>query len=283
MEAAFKELMEFVGIALTDPTVSQRQGYGDEANAWELTAAEGVDAEYASKELRVVPLVDSVSDASPREVPRGAWSPFMVVTEKRLRLGEVQPPASQPDVMQLHVVTPARAAGFILGRHGARIQEIATRAACRVWMTSRQVVGEDRMIVCIGTFRQCKIVQELVHEQLANASGADWRDIDSEVILLVRREAVGVVMGKQGFVLNQIRKQSGADIRFVRLEAERQQPCVVSGTLNNVLQAQRHIFDLVRAVPLASGHAVTAVPPSLTEVGQEPSRGIKRHAALHRW
>merc|ERR1719499_2852851 len=82
-------------------------------------------------------------------------------------------------------------------------------------MTSREGAS-DRRVGIIGTFRQCKVAQELVHERLAHASKADWRDTEAEVLLLVRSEAAGVVTGKQGFILNQIRARSGARIQLWR-------------------------------------------------------------------
>jgi hypothetical protein len=115
-------------------------------------------------------------------------------------------------------------------------------------MTPREGSSERRIVI-IGTYKQCKLAQERVHEQLVNALRSDWRDTDAEVVLLVRSEAAGVVIGKCGFVLNQIREQSGATIRLLRDEVERQRPCIITGTLQQVLAAERHIFDLVRGVP----------------------------------
>jgi len=188
-------------------------------------------------------------------IPRGAWTPFAV--ESSVRLGEVQPPSPLADVMQVRMVAADRFAGFVLGKSGSRIQEIALTAGCRVWMTSRQG-DSDRHIVMIGNYRQCKAAQELVHEQLAKAQNADWQDTEVEVLLLVRAEAAGVVTGKQGFVLSQIREQSGASIQLLREEVEGQRPCILAGSLPSVLRAEKHVFDLVRAVPVTSSEPAVA-------------------------
>lgn len=188
-------------------------------------------------------------ETSPCTVPKGAWTPFAI--EATMRLQGVCPVSPQPDVMQVHVVIPDRIAGFVLGRNGGRIQQIAVSAGCRVWMTSREG-NSDRHIVIIGNYKQCRVAQELVHEQMANAAQADdWRDTEAEILLLVRSEAAGVVIGKQGFVLKQIREQSGASIQLLREEVEGQRPCIIAGTLQSVLRAEKHVFDLVRAVPVA--------------------------------
>lgn len=181
------------------------------------------------------------------DVPKGVWTPFAV--ESTVRLCEVHPPSPQADVMQVRMVVPDRCAGFILGKNGSRIQQIAAAAGCPVWMTTRHGTS-DRHIVMIGNYKQCKVAQELVHEQLANALHTDWQDTEAEVLLLVRAEAAGVVTGKQGFVLNQIREQSGARIQLLREEVEGQRPCILTGTLQTLLRAEKHVFDLVRAVPI---------------------------------
>lgn len=70
------------------------------------------------------------------------------------------------------------------------------------------------------------------------------------MVLLVRAEAAGVVTGKRCFVLNCIRERSGAKIQLLREEVKSQRPCVLTGSLQTVLRAERHIIDLVRAVPV---------------------------------
>merc|ERR1711908_40063 len=87
----------------------------------------------------------------------------------------------------------------------------------------------------------------------ATASG-EGETLSVEVELFVRAEAAGVVIGKQGFVLQQIRRQSGAKIYLRKEEEEGLRPCQISGPLKNVLDAQKHVFELVRAVPVRQVH-----------------------------
>lgn len=180
-------------------------------------------------------------------VPKGTWTPYAVETNVSLR--GILPASARPDELQVHVFVPEVFAGSILGKSGARIQHIASTADCRVWMTKREGAS-DRRVGIIGTFRQCKVAQELVHERLAHASKADWRDTEAEVLLLVRSEAAGVITGKQGYVLNQIREQSKATIQLLRDQVEGQRPLKIAGTLQSLLLAERHVFELVRAVPV---------------------------------
>jgi len=192
---------------------------------------------------------DATNHVHTAVVPKGTWTPYAVETKVSLRGIQPVSELAGPDVLQVHVFVPEVYAGSILGKSGARIQHIRDTADCRVWMTSREGAS-DRRVGIIGTFRQCKVAQELVHERLAHASKADWRDTEAEVLLLVRSEAAGVITGKQGFVLNQIREQSKATIQLLRDQVHGQRPLKIAGTLHSILLAERHVFELVRAVPV---------------------------------
>merc|ERR1712025_181896 len=100
------------------------------------------------------------------EAVSGSWTPFAV--EHALRLTEVRPASGSPEVLQVHVLVPTHLAGFVLGKRGCRIQEMASNSGAQIWMTARDG-PRDRRVVIIGTFKQCKTAQELVHEQLTTA------------------------------------------------------------------------------------------------------------------
>jgi len=214
------------------------------------------------------------ADIGGLRIPKGAWTPF-TVEAPTVRINDVQPPSTQPEIMQAHVVILDSFAGSVLGPGGSRIQTTAATAGCKVWMTSRSSPASagDRRVIIIGTYKQCKIAQELVHEQIANALKKDWRDQEAEVLLFVRIEAAGVVTGKQGYVLDNIRKHSGARIQLLRQEVENQRPCIIAGTLQNVLRAQRLVFHLVSCVPVTRFSAETGprtVPPAAQSAGGTP-------------
>merc|ERR1719401_3160251 len=144
-------------------------------------------------------------------------------TTATLWLSEVSPPSPQPGVMQVHMAVPDRLAGAILGKSGAQMKQTAAAAQCQVWMTSREG-GGDRRVVVIGNYQQCVKVQQLVHQQINEALHAEGQEPSDEVraVLLVRAEAAGVVIGKQGFLLKQINHQSGARVHLLREEVEGQ-------------------------------------------------------------
>jgi len=172
-------------------------------------------------------------------------------TNAPLRLSEVSPPSSRPDVLQVHMTVPDPLARAILDKNGAEMSETAAAVQCQAWMTSAEV-GGDRRIVIIGNYNQCLKVQQVVHRQIADVLRAEGQEPwgEAKAVLLVRAEAAGVVIGKQGFVLKQIGNQSGAKVQLLREELQGQRPCIITGELSSVLRAEKHVFDLVRAVPI---------------------------------
>jgi len=164
---------------------------------------------------------------------------------------EVLPPSKKPDVMQVHMVVPDKLSDVIHGKAGLQMKQIASTVGCQVRTTAPDKISGHRLII-IGNYAQCSIVQELVRSRLADAlrsSGVELPE-QSEVIVFVRAEAAGVVTGKQQFKLRQICRESGAKIQLWPETVHGQRPCMLSGNFQNVLRAERHVFDLVRAVPV---------------------------------
>merc|ERR1711988_783523 len=127
--------------------------------------------------------------------------------------------------MQLHLAVPNDLAGAVLGKTGINLKQVASTLGCKVQMPQSGDGSRPRRVIMIGNYNQCMVVQELVHGRLMAAwheQGSKAKDQKGElsdafqVVLFVRAEAAGVVIGKQGFVLNQIRNQSGARIYLLR-------------------------------------------------------------------
>jgi len=159
----------------------------------------------------------------------------------------VRPPSSDPDEMQLHLSVPEQFAGALLGKAGSRLKQTGTAACCRVTMSARDA-GVERRAVIIGTYNQCETAQTMLHGQLIEASQAAGQDVgDITVVMLIRKEAAGAVIGKQGTGLKSIREQSGgARVQLAREELEGQRPVTITGPLTNVLVAERLVLDAAR-------------------------------------
>lgn len=190
----------------------------------------------------------------PPEKPHLAQSAGTAVTKRSISLitaGEVSPASLQPDVMQVHMVVPDRLAAFV-NKNGPQLKQIATTVGCQFRMISRKGVNDNRVVI-IGNYNQCVIVQELVHARLTDALRSEGQEPPAEtgVVVLVRAEAAGMIIGKQGWMLRQIKKQSNTKMQILREEIRGQRPCIIEGELQNILKAEKHVFDLVGAVPVA--------------------------------
>ena len=110
-----------------------------------------------------------------------------------------------PEEVQLHLIVPDSMAGVILGRGGSRIKETMTTANCRLRMTNR-VKGSDepRRFIIVGPIDSVCIAQQLLNEQLREAYGAAGHPepVAFAIIMLIRKEACGAVIGKGGSVIS---------------------------------------------------------------------------------
>jgi len=212
---------------------------------------------------------------SPRELP-----PASPATGNRSAAGSpvsedlatvVGPASRQPDVLQVHMVVPGQIANAVLGKGGVQMRQVATTVGCKLRALSAEGLS-GQLLVLVGTYNQCVILQELVHGRMMDALRAEGHapSDQSELVLMVRAEAAGVVIGKQGFMLKQIRERSGATITLLREQVQGQRPCILTGTLRDVLRAEKHVFDLVRAVTVADPAKSNSELPDLKQVGQEP-------------
>merc|ERR1712032_571881 len=129
-------------------------------------------------------------------------------------------------------------------REGATVKQLAAGNGWSVQV--RPFLGNkanDHRVIVTGNCDQCVCVQELLYSRLAEALRSEGQDLagGTELLLLIREEAAGIVIGKRGFVLQQMRRQSGATIELYREEVQGQRHCIITGTLQNVIKAERHV------------------------------------------
>jgi serine/threonine protein kinase/predicted RNA-binding protein YlqC (UPF0109 family) len=231
---------------------------------------------YICSMARKESLSASSRDSS-TDYPSGVPSASTTVCDApSVDLSDVYPANTRPDAMQVHIVVPERTAGIVLSKAGVQMKQLAATVGCKVRVMACSEANA-RVIIVVGNYNQCVIVQELVHGRLTDALRVDGQQpVDrSEVVLWVRAEAAGVVIGKQGFVLKQIRKQSGARIQLLRDQVKGQRPCILAGEMQSILRAERHVFDLVRAVPVAAAPAAWGGGPDLprSRISSDPVLG----------
>merc|ERR1719221_2341800 len=112
-------------------------------------------------------------------------------------------------------------------------------------MSARDGAGGRRAVI-VGGYSQCVAAEQMLHAQIVEAAQAAGVDVgEVTVVLFVRKEDAGAVIGKQGSSLKEVRETSGAKIQLAREEVEGLRPCQISGSFQNVAKAQQMIYELV--------------------------------------
>merc|ERR1719326_1786199 len=111
------------------------------------------------------------------------------------------------------------------------MKHVIANTGCNAWMSPRD--GErDRSVVIIGSFGQCSLAQTMFVDYLSEG----MKKVDEElkevtVVMFLRDEIVGWVIGKKGRVLRQVRAESNARVQLLRDEVEGKRPCIIAGKL----------------------------------------------------
>lgn len=195
----------------------------------------------------------------------GAGSPFGAPgptgAPQAAGLVGVRAPSADPEELHLHFAVPAGLAGAIIGKGGAQVKQTAAETGARITMSSREG-GGDRRAVIVGSYGVCVAAQQAIYRQVAEAAQAAGQAYSEvSVVYMVRREAAGAVIGKQGSGLKQIRETSGARVQLAQEEMEGQRPCSISGSFEGVMQAEKLIFELSLGTLMKLGGAGGAVAP----------------------
>lgn len=115
----------------------------------------------------------------------------------------------------------------------------------------------------------------MVQQQLVEAAHAVGQELhEVQCSLMVRKEAAGAVIGKQGGNLKQIREQCGVRLQMSAEEVEGQRECSVTGSLPQVLEALEFLANIVIQVPTPAsiaGEVVTNGHGTSPMMGLAPS------------
>mmetsp|Transcript_49391 Transcript_49391/g.117523 ORF Transcript_49391/g.117523 Transcript_49391/m.117523 type:complete len:537 (-) Transcript_49391:43-1653(-) len=170
----------------------------------------------------------------------------------------LQSVSSDPNEATIHLSVPDKLAGLILGKGGGNIKELSVRSGCKIRMTNRSEF-EDRRVVMSGGIEEVCLAQDMVREVLREAFATEGIPEPPmyTVTMLLRREAVGAVIGSKGAGINALREQTGAKIK-VDENGEIVRPCTLEGSVQQVYLAERQIHDIVKEVPVDPNARVRA-------------------------
>lgn len=165
-------------------------------------------------------------------------------------LSNVRPRSDDPEQLQLHMYVPSKFVGAIVGKEGATIKQTGAISGCNCSVTSKD--SGERRVVVMGSYQACASAQSLLYDQIRAAAKEAGEEPMSEVkvVFLIRREAAGAIIGKQGAQMKAITEESQCQVKMEKEEVRDFRPCVITGKLQSVLAAQRLIADLLIQVPV---------------------------------
>jgi len=162
----------------------------------------------------------------------------------------VQPPSEDLEQIQIHVFIPAKYLGALMGKDGTNIKQIGAASGCNCSATNRD--SGARRIVILGTYCQAESAQTMIWEQLQAAAqeANEEPPANMNVILFIRKEAVGAVLGKQGARLRAFEQRSSATIKMAKHEVQAHRSASINGCLHTILMAEKLIVDVVASVEI---------------------------------
>lgn len=175
--------------------------------------------------------------------PRGGPAPPM--------LSKIQNPGQDPAEMQVHMTVPEYLAGNLIGKGGENVKTYQKTSGCRFIIMSERNQGPRRLVI-VGGYNEVvaaqKTVYDAINEELDKESKEPLQEV--EVVVCVRREAAGKLIGKGGENIAAMRQECGVRCDFAREEIQGFRLCTVRGALNDVLKAEGLICEVVADVPI---------------------------------
>ncbi|KAE9550200.1 hypothetical protein FO519_006587 [Halicephalobus sp. NKZ332] len=127
--------------------------------------------------------------------------------------------------VQIKILIPAAAVGALIGKGGESMRNLKNESGCRVQMSKNQEVyhnTNERICLVKGKVASCMIVVQTILEKIkekADSSGHtdpyDLKGVDrsKEMKLVVPNTSAGMVIGKNGASIKEIRENTGASIQ----------------------------------------------------------------------
>ncbi|CAM8932926.1 unnamed protein product [Rhodiola kirilowii] len=124
-------------------------------------------------------------------------------------------PTSQAKELVIKVLCPFQHIGRVIGRSGISIKSIRQESGARIEVDDKKANREECMITVIATESSGDLKSMAVEAVLLLQQKINGEDSDSiSFRLLVPSKVIGCIIGKGGFIITEIRKRTGADIRI---------------------------------------------------------------------
>ncbi|CAD5223896.1 unnamed protein product [Bursaphelenchus okinawaensis] len=184
-----------------------------------------------------------------------------------------KPNTGDPEV-QVKVLIPAGAVGALIGKGGESMRQLKTDSGCRVQMSKNQEMfhnTNERICLVKGkvtaSMMVMKVILEKIQEKIEANNPADPFDLKglnrpNEMKIVVPNTSAGMVIGKSGASIKEIRESTGANIQVYPKagseEAKQSMERVITvGAEQNqvLLDAISKVLEKVAADPLHAQEA----------------------------
>ncbi|TKR86411.1 hypothetical protein L596_011008 [Steinernema carpocapsae] len=187
--------------------------------------------------------------------------------------------------VQVKVLIPSGAVGAIIGKGGETMRSLKSDTGCRVQMSKNQEMYQgtnERICLVKGKLSSCmkvmEVIVEKIREKIDSSNPSDQFDLSQtqrshEMKLVVANTSAGMVIGKSGNSIKEIRESTGANIQVFpksgSIEAKNSVERVVtvaSEDANVLINAVHRVLEKVAADPM---HAQAMVAPkdNMSDVG----------------
>ncbi|KAI6213654.1 hypothetical protein M3Y94_00176000 [Aphelenchoides besseyi] len=205
-------------------------------------------------------------------------TPAVVVGQKRVNTDNSGPAAKRSNIadaeLQIKVLIPAGAVGALIGKGGEAMRALKNESNCRVQMSKNQELFQntnERICMVKGKVNASMIVMKAIIEKIQEkiepntpTDQFDLKGVDRchEIKVVVPNTSAGMVIGKSGASIKEIRETTGANIQVYPKagseEAKQSVERVITvGAENNavLLDAIHRVLEKVAADPLHAQEA----------------------------
>ncbi len=165
--------------------------------------------------------------------------------------------------VHLKMLIPSALAGSIIGRGGERISQLQKDTECRVKMSKANEFypnTNERICLVIGSIKAVQKAHEIILERMQEKTeSARPHELDyaesrlSQIKLLIPKNTAGLIIGRSGAIIKQIKDESGAFVQISSKDTDQpERVLTIDGEISKRLKAFEIIVQKIADDPLHS-------------------------------
>uniref|UniRef100_A0AC34QHX4 K Homology domain-containing protein n=1 Tax=Panagrolaimus sp. JU765 TaxID=591449 RepID=A0AC34QHX4_9BILA len=183
--------------------------------------------------------------------------------------------------VQIKILIPAAAVGALIGKGGESMRNLKNESGCRVQMSKTQEVyhnTNERICLVKGKVASCMMVVQTILDRIkekADNSGHtdpyDLKGIDrsKEMKLIVPNTSAGMVIGKSGASIKEIRESTGASIQMKLIVPNTSAGMVIGKSGASIKEIRESTGASIQVYPKAGSEEAKVSPERVITVGAE--------------